>query len=553
MSLVTAALPQPEAADAHPSLHWLTAARCRVLAAAAIAFVAVAHWTYLSNPNCPIDLAEDECYYWDWSRHLDWSFFSKGPLTATVIRASCALLGDTMPAVRLPAVLFRAGIAACTFFLTLRLFRSHRLALGAVLLSYLIPMMLAVGLVITTDPPFVFFWAVSTCFAAVAIFDGKLWAWFATGVAVGLGFLTKFSMPLWFVGLLAFLLLDRASRHVLLTKRPCAMLAVFAPLTFPVLYWNARHSWITFRHVGEDVGVLAGDFAWRNFIDFWTGQLGVVGPLLGILMFVAVAWGIMRQFSRERQPPDAPAVSPRRAALFLLCFSLPIFLGVMLSSFRKHPSANWAASSYFAFTILTAHFLATRNWRRWRYVVYPALVTNLLLVLIAHRTELLYPTLQKLQSRYPGLRLSARTDPTYRLHAWKQLGQAVSAHLSGMPKDIIVMAGDYQVAAALSFYVNGQPQTYSPGSYYSDPAIREPVSQFDLWPHTRLDNGLHKGRPALHVGPMPPDLRAAFDRVTPLPDFVHVNRGLEIRRLPLWKCEGFKGMRWPGWDTKYNK
>ena len=60
----------------------------------------------------PLDLAPDEAHYWDWSRHPDWSYYSKGPLVAWIIRASCELLGglsvaltgDITFAVRAPAV-----------------------------------------------------------------------------------------------------------------------------------------------------------------------------------------------------------------------------------------------------------------------------------------------------------------------------------------------------------------------------------------------------------------------------------------------------------------
>ena len=46
-----------------------------------IAAAAVGHLAYLGS-NCPLDLAPDEAHYWDWSRHLDWSYYSKGPLVA---------------------------------------------------------------------------------------------------------------------------------------------------------------------------------------------------------------------------------------------------------------------------------------------------------------------------------------------------------------------------------------------------------------------------------------------------------------------------------------
>src|SRR5215210_5539626 len=42
---------------------------------------------------CPYDLSPDEAHYWDWSRHLDWSYYSKGPLVAWIIHGACDLFG----------------------------------------------------------------------------------------------------------------------------------------------------------------------------------------------------------------------------------------------------------------------------------------------------------------------------------------------------------------------------------------------------------------------------------------------------------------------------
>src|SRR3954463_14770475 len=101
----------------------LSVRACRLTAAPLISSVVIFHLIYLTH-NCPLDLAEDETYYWDWSREIDMSYYSKGPLTALLIRASCKIFGDTMPAVRFPAVFLRAGIALMTYWLTLRLFKS---------------------------------------------------------------------------------------------------------------------------------------------------------------------------------------------------------------------------------------------------------------------------------------------------------------------------------------------------------------------------------------------------------------------------------------------
>ena len=51
-----------------------------------------------------LDLVQDEAQYWDWSRRLQWSYYSKGPLIAWVIAFWTHLFGDTELGVRMGAV-----------------------------------------------------------------------------------------------------------------------------------------------------------------------------------------------------------------------------------------------------------------------------------------------------------------------------------------------------------------------------------------------------------------------------------------------------------------
>src|SRR5437763_9841190 len=134
------------------NLGWLTPARCRLILAGVLLLGFVSHLLYLTH-DCPIDLSGDEAQYWDWSRHLDLSYYSKGPLIAYIIRASCGLFGDNMPAIRLPALLLGVGTSLVTYALTRRLFGSERLALGAVLLNHLLPMFIARSLLMPIDSP----------------------------------------------------------------------------------------------------------------------------------------------------------------------------------------------------------------------------------------------------------------------------------------------------------------------------------------------------------------------------------------------------------------
>nr|AIA94421.1 CAZy families GT83 protein [uncultured Maricaulis sp.] len=53
----------------------------------------------------PLDLIADESYYWDWSRRLDYGYYSKPPMIAWINWVSTSLLGSHEFAVRFPAAL----------------------------------------------------------------------------------------------------------------------------------------------------------------------------------------------------------------------------------------------------------------------------------------------------------------------------------------------------------------------------------------------------------------------------------------------------------------
>src|SRR5436190_2998970 len=112
---------------------------CRVLAAALILTAASSHLAYLAL-DCPLDLAPDEAHYWDWSRHLDWSYYSKGPLVAWLIRLSCEVFGswseahtgNLMFAVRLPAVVCGSLLLVSLYVLAMQVFGRSGFALALV-------------------------------------------------------------------------------------------------------------------------------------------------------------------------------------------------------------------------------------------------------------------------------------------------------------------------------------------------------------------------------------------------------------------------------------
>lgn len=516
----------------------LTPWRCRAVLAALLAVHLGFHLWYVGHG--PIDLSGDEAHYWDWSRRLDWSYYSKGPLVALIIRGSCQLFGDTPAAVRYPAVLLSVLSTIVTYLLTLRLFRSDRLALGVTLLGSLIPLFIAGGFLMTIDPPFYLCWGLASyllTFAVPALVSGERsdrhWgAWIAIGLIVGIGALAKLASLVWLAAMLLVLAVDRSLRPVLKTGGPWLAVAIALACTTPIVAWNARHDWVSFRHVARQTGLTATDDKSNlpgRVGEFLGSQAGVVGPV-GVFMIAGALYAFR-------------ADNPHRRALRMLAvFGVSFFAACFLLSFLTKVQGNWPAPAYFTLAILAGYFLATqrKEWiGRWLQV---CIVYGVILHPLLHDFSLAYPLLKRL-SREP-----AKLDPSARLRGWREVGERVSADLR--PGEFI-LCEDYQQTALLAFYTAGRPITYCAGSYYARP---KRLTQYDFWPDRRLDSPDLIGRDAVLIGKggaIHPDVAAAFERVEKLSPIEVVHRGVKVRSVTPWRGYGFKGMHRPAGQRVY--
>src|SRR5262245_38482412 len=95
--------------------------------------------------------ADDELYYVCWARELELSYFDHPPMTAYLIRASTELLGESLFAARLPAVLTSLFVIAVIGRLT----RPRHLVAWVALT----PLFTFGAVLITPDTPLLLFWS----------------------------------------------------------------------------------------------------------------------------------------------------------------------------------------------------------------------------------------------------------------------------------------------------------------------------------------------------------------------------------------------------------
>ena len=520
---------------------------CRGLALLLILSAAAFRLAYLAC-DCPLDLAPDEAHYWDWSRHLDWSYYSKGPLVAYLIRLSCmiagpwsqALTGSEMVAVRLPAVLCGALLLLSLYVLTVQVYRSERLALGVVALALPMPVLAAGSSLMTIDGPYCCCWGWALVLGYQAIFRRSSWAWPLLGLVIGVGILAKYTMVLFLPSVALFLLTSREHRSLLLRPSVWVMGVVAALGCLPILVWNLQHDWPTVRHVYHLSGQAQPHI-------HWLGPLAYVGGQCALLLgFWFVAWVAAVVAHRPWVEADA-------AKRYLWWLSVPMFTNFLLFGFKTGGGElNWPITAYISGLVLTAGWLAERLrsplvGRRYTVSLAATCVLGLVLTAFVHHSAwarfVLVPLSGKATPERPyPLR---RFDPSCRLRGWRLTLAAevdrLRAGLRAEGVEPILVAANWSLPGELGFYCEGHPTVYSIGLMVGDRH-----SQYDLWhPNPVFDAGAFRGRTFIVVGGVGPDAILAFERVDSPIQVTHSEKGHPLAGWTINVCHGFRGFSRP--------
>ena len=422
-------------------------------------------WRVLFIAIVPLELSADESYYWDWSRQLDWGYYSKPPLIAWINALSTGLLGSTEFSVRLPAALLSSGALGLIFLLARRMFDA-RIGFWAAAASATAPGSCAAAFIMTIDAPLVFFWSLALyALWRILASDRSEPGWELVYIlACGLGILAKQMMMVFPVLTLLFLLVSRPDRQRLKGLRIYPMMLLPQLFLAPTLWWNYRNQWITIEHTGhhfEGHGWTVIN-ALASFGEFVATQLFVGSPIIAVL-FLVVAGCFLIQFRQ----------TGRRVRYLLLFSAIPLVVFILMS-FRQRINPNWPAVFYLAGIILPAAWACgavdCRNrlagWRKW-YL--PGVLLGAVMVVLTYGMTFALPLLN-----LDGSKL----DPVIRLRGWQDLTSQVETIRDQLPDktNTLIVSTRRQPASALAFYLPDQPRVYQ--MPVSSQRIR---SQYDLW------------------------------------------------------------------------
>jgi len=195
----------------------------------------------------------DELYYIACSKHLAWGYVDHPPLSVFILALTRGLLGDSLFAIRVPAVLAGAAVISFTGIMAREL-GGGRFAQGIAALGSLVAgSLLAMTSFFSVNAFDLLFW-VACALAVIRIMktDNQR-LWLAFGALAGLAMMNKISIAFLGFGIVVGLALTRQRRHLL--SRWFWVGGLLALLILlPYLWWQFTHDFATLefmRHATE--------------------------------------------------------------------------------------------------------------------------------------------------------------------------------------------------------------------------------------------------------------------------------------------------------------
>lgn len=357
----------------------------------------------------------DEAQYWFWAKHPALGYYSKPPVIAWLISSSTSLFGDGNFGVKMLSPVLLLGIGALLYRTALRLQQPEGTARWVFLTYLTLPLATGNGAFFTTDVPLQFFWALAL-YAVITALTSPAHPryWLLAGVAVGFGFLSKYTMIAFGASTLLALVLIPENRKQFISAWPWAAAVLALAIFSPNLWWNAQHQFVTFKHTDDNVISKTVELYPADMLEFTGAQFAVMGPILLIALLLSLRHA-------------------RRDAL-LHCFVWPLAIAGIVVSLIAGAQAHWIAPAYLAGLLIVVPTLATHR----PLLLRVSLALHVIILLLFYTAPTMFDALH------------VKRNPLERLFVWDALGEEIKPLIVQYPHAVLLTT-ERKIAAALTY------------------------------------------------------------------------------------------------------
>jgi hypothetical protein len=262
-----------------------------------VAAIAVAKLGLHLATSSGYGIFRDELYYLACAKRLAWGYVDHPPFSIVLLAGQTALLGDSLPALRLLPALAGAGVVFGAGWLARELGGGRGAQCLAALAALASPYLLATSHFYSMNILSVLFWTGLAGIAVRALQRDAPRLWLAFGLLAGFALLNKWLVGAFGLGLVVGLLLTPERRH-LATPWMWAGGALAALLFAPHLAWQIANGWPTLEF---SAAAAAEKIAPLTPFELFVEQILLAHPLTFPLWLVGVlALGLSPALQRVR-------------------------------------------------------------------------------------------------------------------------------------------------------------------------------------------------------------------------------------------------------------
>lgn len=239
----------------------------------------------LINPE--YDLHRDEYLHLDQANHLAWGYISVPPVTSW-ISYIIKLLGNGFFWVKFFPALFGA-LTIVVVWKTIEELKGNLYALVLGPLAILVSVILRINILYQPNSFDIFFWTLVyfTIIKYINTYNSK-WL-YATALAFGFGFLSKYNIVFLALGLLPAILLTE-HRKIFLNKNLYISIAIALIIVLPNIIWQYKNNFPTFHQLQDLartqlVNVSRFEFIKEQFLFFISSLIILIASFISLLFY----------------------------------------------------------------------------------------------------------------------------------------------------------------------------------------------------------------------------------------------------------------------------
>ncbi|MEO8051699.1 MAG: glycosyltransferase family 39 protein [Acidobacteriota bacterium] len=194
--------------------------------------------------NAQYGFHRDELATLDDAHYLAWGYVAYPPLTPFVARVALGMFGTSLSGVRLFGALAQCAAVVVTGLIARELGGNTRAQVAAAVAVALAPVSILWGALFQYTTFDYLWWVLAAYFTARLLNTEDPHWWVATGAAVGLGMMTRYTMGFLALGITGGVLLTPAHRY-LRSRWLWAGVATSLVIFLPNILWQVQHNFIS--------------------------------------------------------------------------------------------------------------------------------------------------------------------------------------------------------------------------------------------------------------------------------------------------------------------